>query len=308
MNEPKTVTLDEIMAWDPCEEYPRERVAKLMGGKQSVTALEMLKWRIPAKDRLWGVLRNDFFTDAQLWELACQFAEDALKRERKAGREPDTRSWAAIEARRKWLREEINDEELEAACSAAYSAAYSAACSAAYSAARLAARSAADSAYSAAVSAARLAARWAADSAYSAAVEAARLAARSAACSAAYLAARLAARSAADSQLRHVRQMLGGVRTRRPEEEMKPSDECVSSEPKTLAELLGPNPTLEQMRKALGRECWFVDDDIPHKVQGFCIRYWRRNTLGVLFGGAEIAYGRCYLTEAAARDALKGVE
>lgn len=78
-----------------------------------------------------------------LHEFACDVAEAALRKEREAGREPDKRSWAAIEAKRKWLKGEITDEELSAARSAARSAAWSAAWYAAWSAAWSAAESAA---------------------------------------------------------------------------------------------------------------------------------------------------------------------
>jgi hypothetical protein len=58
-----------------------------------------------------------------LHEFACWVAEDLLRRERKAGREPDPRSWAVVKAKRKWLRGEITREEVEAAMVAAARAA-----------------------------------------------------------------------------------------------------------------------------------------------------------------------------------------
>jgi len=72
---------------------------------------------IPAEDRLWAVLR--MVPDPILHEFACRIAEAVLMRERRAGREPDPRSWAAIDAKRKWLRGEIGDKELHAAWEAA---------------------------------------------------------------------------------------------------------------------------------------------------------------------------------------------
>lgn len=42
-------------------------------------------------------------TEPDQHEAACVFAERALTRERDRGREPDARSWAAIEAKRAWL-------------------------------------------------------------------------------------------------------------------------------------------------------------------------------------------------------------
>jgi len=74
-----------------------------------------------------------------LHEFACWCAEQALIREREAGREPDPRSWAAIEAKRKWLCGEISDKELAAAWDAAWAAARAAARAAAWAAARAAA-------------------------------------------------------------------------------------------------------------------------------------------------------------------------
>jgi hypothetical protein len=69
--------------------------------------------------------------------------------ERKSGREPDPRTWAAIEAKRKWLRGEIDNKQLSAAEAAA-----SAAAEAAASAARAAASAAAwDAAWDAATAA-----------------------------------------------------------------------------------------------------------------------------------------------------------
>ena len=86
-----------------------------------------------------------------LHEFAYRCAEDALF----TVDDPDPRSLAAVEAKRKWLKGEITDDELSAAHSAASSAAHSAASGAASSAAYSAASSAASSAaYSAASSAA----------------------------------------------------------------------------------------------------------------------------------------------------------
>ena len=78
--------------------------------------------------------------------FACWCATQALKAERKAGREPARASWEAIEIKVKWLAGKATDKELDAAWSAAESAAWSAAKSAAESAAKSAAKSAAESA------------------------------------------------------------------------------------------------------------------------------------------------------------------
>jgi hypothetical protein len=122
-----------------------------------------------------------------LHEFGCWCAERALTNERSQGREPDPHSWAAVEAKRKWLRGEITDQELAAAWAAAWAAVESAARAAAWSAAESAARDAARGA--------AWAAAW--DAAESAARDAARSAARSAAERAAWAAAWDAARGTA---------------------------------------------------------------------------------------------------------------
>lgn len=61
-----------------------------------------------------------------LHEFACWCAEQAMLKEREVGHEPDPRLWAAIEAKRRWLRGEITDEELAVVRDAAWDAAQSA--------------------------------------------------------------------------------------------------------------------------------------------------------------------------------------
>jgi hypothetical protein len=153
----KTVTIDDVMSWGPCQpDYPRERVEKLFDGRSSLKALEILALRIPAADRLWAVLREDLIPAHGLHELACRFAEQALRRELIAGRKPDPRSWKSIRVKRAWIAGTVTDEQMEAARVAAWAAAWAAAWTAAWAAARAAA-------WAAAWTAARAAAREAAD-------------------------------------------------------------------------------------------------------------------------------------------------
>jgi hypothetical protein len=116
-----------------------------------------------------------------LHEFACWCAEQALLREREAGREPDPRSWAAIEVKRRWLKCEANDAELDVASAAAWAAAASAA------------RDATRAAWAAASAAAWAAAK---DAAWDAARDAGRAAAWAAGRAAAWAAAKDAARDA----------------------------------------------------------------------------------------------------------------
>ena len=133
---------------------------------------------IEGQDKLCGRRRTVLWmldaTDL-LHEFACECAEDALA----LVDEPDARSVAAIAAKRKWLRGEITDEELAAACSAAWAAVDNAADAPAEAAARAAAGVAWAAARSAAFSAARYAASAAAGAAAgNAPWDAARVAAR----------------------------------------------------------------------------------------------------------------------------------
>ena len=145
----KTITLKEFKTFDPCwleTEEGREKLEEIGRKKERWTALDILELEeISAEDKLWAVLRPELVEDAILHEFACRCAEEALK----LVKNPDPRSVAAIEAKRRWLRGEIGDEELEAARSAArsaarfaWAAAWDAAWPAASAAARFAARSA----------------------------------------------------------------------------------------------------------------------------------------------------------------------
>ena len=57
-----------------------------------------------------------------LREFTCWCAEEALPREREAGREPDPRSWKAVEVARQYLQGNATKEELAAAQGPAMSA------------------------------------------------------------------------------------------------------------------------------------------------------------------------------------------
>jgi hypothetical protein len=74
-----------------------------------------------------------------LHEFACRCAEGALTLLRKKGYVIDPRSWAAIEAKRKWLKGAITGQELAAAWAAAGDAAWAAAGDAARAAVEVAA-------------------------------------------------------------------------------------------------------------------------------------------------------------------------
>jgi hypothetical protein len=126
--------IDDVLSFKPCGKYSRKYLQKLAGDKAEWTVLDVLDLDIPAKDKFWLVLREELIPARTLHLFACNIAEQALLAERKAGREPHTDSWAAIQAKRDWLDGKITDDQLSAAW-AAWSAAESAAWSEARSAA-----------------------------------------------------------------------------------------------------------------------------------------------------------------------------
>jgi hypothetical protein len=95
----KSVTIDDVMDWNPCQPntdedptgpYSRAYIAGLFDGRESLSLWDILNLDIPPGDIMWAVLRNTFFSERQLYQMACIFSTRALIGERKAGREPDS--------------------------------------------------------------------------------------------------------------------------------------------------------------------------------------------------------------------------
>ena len=145
----KTVTPEQFKEFGPCwleTAAGRQRYARVAAMRDEWSALDVLALDgVSTTDKLWAVLREEFIDAPVLHEYACRCAEYALT----FVREPDSRSIAAIEAKRKWLRGEISNDDLTAAWAAAWDAA---------NAANAAARAAAWAAWDAAAWAARAAA------------------------------------------------------------------------------------------------------------------------------------------------------
>ena len=133
------IDIDKIMSWEPCKEYTAEEIENIRKRNKIGKTLSLekaLKLDIPAQDVLWLVLRPEFISEKELHIHACHFAEMALKRERKSGREPHPASWNAIKVKRKWLSGKATDQELSAARDAARAVARAVAWDAAWDAAR----------------------------------------------------------------------------------------------------------------------------------------------------------------------------
>lgn len=131
----KTITYEQFLQFNPCYLYDPKKKAlmeSIAQRRERWSALDILELsEIPAKDRLWVVLREALIDAPILHEFACRCAERALSRVEN----PDPRSVRAIEIKRAWIRGEATDDELEAAQTAAHAAAWEAAQAAAHAAA-----------------------------------------------------------------------------------------------------------------------------------------------------------------------------
>ena len=136
----KTVTVEQFRKFGPCwleTAEGRGKFARIAAIKNEWTALDVLNLPdVSVQDKFWSVLREEFIDAPILHEFACRCAEYALS----FVESPDPRSIAAIEAKRKWLRGEITDAELDAAWGEARDAAHDTAMYAARIAARVAAQ------------------------------------------------------------------------------------------------------------------------------------------------------------------------
>jgi hypothetical protein len=126
------MTVKQFIALEPCDDYPEERIREIAGDKAEWSALDIAGLEdIPARDRLWAVLREELIDAAILHEFACRCAEKSLA----LIENPDPRFVEAVAVKRRWLKGEATDGELAAARSAAWNAAWDAARAAAWDAA-----------------------------------------------------------------------------------------------------------------------------------------------------------------------------
>ena len=132
----KTVTIDQVMRWRPCSDYPQKRINSLFAGRESLSLEDIVALDISTEDKLWALLREDFIPARELHLLACDFAEKVLHLT------DDPRCAEAIRVKRLWVDGKATYEELAAARDAALDAARDAAWAAARAAAWDAARAA----------------------------------------------------------------------------------------------------------------------------------------------------------------------
>jgi hypothetical protein len=143
------ITKKVLKSWNCC--YDSEQLDSVFGDRGALTPLDILELEIPIEDKLWTLLHEGIFTEIELRELACRFAEEVLPIFEAAYPE-DKRPRQAIHAARHGTAEEraaANAAARDAASDAANAAANAAAWSAADAAARSAAWSATNAAWSA---------------------------------------------------------------------------------------------------------------------------------------------------------------
>ena len=144
----KKVTVDDIMAHYPCDEYPRERVEELWSGKESLTLTEILDLDIPAKDRIWAV--TEFLSEEETGQFTRWCALQVVH------------LWDCPDVVKRYLEtgdEGLRDAARTTALAAAWGAAQDAARAAAWGAVHAAADAARTTAHAAACTTARAAAR-----------------------------------------------------------------------------------------------------------------------------------------------------
>lgn len=138
----KTVTYEQFLEFNTCwldDDEQATKLERIVRLKKEWSALDVLALsNVSDDDKLRTVLREEFIDAPTLHEFACRCGEMALSKIEN----PDPHSVASVEIKRKWLRGEATDEELEAAKNATWvaevvaehEAARSALCSAAMAA------------------------------------------------------------------------------------------------------------------------------------------------------------------------------
>jgi len=137
------ITVELVQSWEPCEDYPEERLRELLG--DGLAPLEVAEVDIPVDDRIWALLRREVL-GAGLDRVLDAIVERAIRRS--LGR-------SGVVAWEAWAERWLSGEDRSAgAAYAARAAAGAAAYAAAYAAYAADAADAAWAAYAAARAAA----------------------------------------------------------------------------------------------------------------------------------------------------------
>jgi hypothetical protein len=73
---PPKITIPQLRTWGAC--YKPDRLAAVFGRRKQLSALEICELDIPAKDRLWVLLRAEIIPAPELRKLAFAFATPVL--------------------------------------------------------------------------------------------------------------------------------------------------------------------------------------------------------------------------------------
>jgi len=120
----KTITVEDATSWLLNEGHAHDDVVEILADQKALSALDILELDISAADKFWMVLREELIPIELLNEFACRCTENVLALALKTGYELDSSGQTAIDAKRKWLREELTDDELDAVWESGVSAAW----------------------------------------------------------------------------------------------------------------------------------------------------------------------------------------
>ena len=111
-------SLDQVMAWRPCDEYSREDIKKLFGRRKYVDVGYILSLDIPSADKIWACCHKEMFPTKTLRLLACDFAQHVLKYF-ETEYPDDKRPRNAIKVVRRYANGKATEQERDAAMDAA---------------------------------------------------------------------------------------------------------------------------------------------------------------------------------------------
>lgn len=90
----KRLTVENVMALNPCSDYPRERVQELWGKRKSLSLRQILTLPIPEIDRIWVMTQPGVMELGALRVVVTKIVTRAVKNY--ALPHPATQKWGII--------------------------------------------------------------------------------------------------------------------------------------------------------------------------------------------------------------------